>query len=199
MILLQALGQCNPGELSNLEDNPAPAQAMSPPHPAEVLECKVQMCPDLVKKGTLTHTHIYQLLLLLLLYSFSLVFIFIFSQFSTEVDSLCIYVIINPCHLWPIFWTLPSCLMVTPYILINAFLNLDLPVMLTGLLNTPLWVYSYWSFLSLEDFWNWPLVNFFCYVFPFSGFQCSFFSYYVGMFLLVFPSSHRLPRPIPGS
>ncbi|XP_050730764.1 cobalamin trafficking protein CblD-like [Eriocheir sinensis] len=49
---LQALGQCNPGELSDLEGHPNPAPAM-PSHPADVLECKVQTCPDLVKKDFL--------------------------------------------------------------------------------------------------------------------------------------------------
>lgn len=51
-IQLQTLGQCNPGELPDFEDSPSPTPTM-PPHPSDVLECKVQKCPDLVKKDFL--------------------------------------------------------------------------------------------------------------------------------------------------
>lgn len=50
---MQALGQCSPSELKNVIEEHIHRNNPSMPNPSDILECKAQQCPDLVKKDFL--------------------------------------------------------------------------------------------------------------------------------------------------
>ncbi|KAG7155873.1 Methylmalonic aciduria and homocystinuria type D-like [Homarus americanus] len=49
---IQALDQCNPTEVTRVVEKHIQGNIPAMPHPSDILECKAQQCPDLVKKGS---------------------------------------------------------------------------------------------------------------------------------------------------
>ncbi|XP_042205004.1 cobalamin trafficking protein CblD-like isoform X2 [Homarus americanus] len=50
---IQALDQCNPTEVTRVVEKHIQGNIPAMPHPSDILECKAQQCPDLVKKDFL--------------------------------------------------------------------------------------------------------------------------------------------------